>query len=101
MASGMQAAAEALSWGFAFTGMGPFTEFCDILSRYAQICHRAAERGIDFTAQSIHHKVPLPVHNQDVEYIADKLGGLLGPMLRANPEAKERLRRMLFCSKEN
>jgi hypothetical protein len=73
-----------------------FIEFNGLISKYVDICERAAERGIDFTMANVHGATPLPVELHDLEYLAEKLRCIFGPMLNANPAATEAFKRKLF-----
>ena len=66
---------EETYWTFFRAGMGAhchaFLEFNGLISKYAQICERAAERGIDFTQASVVSEddtayYALPVDNENV-----------------------------------
>jgi hypothetical protein len=94
------AVAEETYWCFFRAGMGAhchaFLEFNGVLSKYVQICGLAAEEGIDFTHANVHSNTPLPVEAHDVEYLAEKLGCILGPLINANPEARKAFARAFF-----
>lgn len=85
---------------FFWSGMGSkvhaYIEFCGLLSKYVDICQRAAERGIDFTVSSVHTGIPLPVEVHDMHYLGEKLACIFGPMIAANPKAREALKKELF-----
>lgn len=75
-----------------------FIEFCGVLSKYVDICERAAAQGIDFRHLNTHSNRPLPVFAHDMEYLGEKLACIFGPALRSNPVAAAVLRRALFGS---
>lgn len=85
---------------FFSSGMGgdvhAFIEFCGVLSKYVDICHRCAEQGIDFRLLNTHSGQSLPVEVHDMQYLGEKLDCIFGPAIRANPKAGEILRDMLF-----
>lgn len=100
IAKEMHAVADRVYWLFFKSGMGgkvhAYIEFCGVLNKYVEICGRAAVRGIDFTASSAHSGKTLPVEVHDMTYLGEKLDCIFGPMLAANPEAREALKRALF-----
>lgn len=66
----------------------PFIEFCGLMMKYVDVCVRAADDGVDFTQASTHSGMALKVHTHDMEYLAEKLDCIFGPILRTNPEAR-------------
>ncbi len=66
----------------------PFLEFNGLLGKYVDVCAAAAEKGIPFPDANIHTGIPLPVEVHDLVYLAEKLGCIFGPIIRANPEAR-------------
>ena len=85
---------------FFSSGMGgdvhAFIEFCGVISKYVDICHQCAENGIDFRLLNTHSGQGLPVEVHDMRYLGEKLDCIFGPAIRANPEARDTLRSMLF-----
>lgn len=63
-----------------------FLEFCGLMSKYADLCSRAAKNGIDFGRANIHTGTPLPMEKHDVLYLAEKFECIFGSFFRANPE---------------
>lgn len=59
-----------------------------LISKYIDICERAANQGIDFRNANDHSGHSLPVEEHDLQYLAEKLRCMFGPMLDANPKAK-------------
>lgn len=96
----MRAVSNATYDLFFVTGMGgeahAFIEFCGLLSKYVDICHRCAEQGIDFRMLNTHSGQSLPVEVHDMRYLGEKLDCIFGPAIRANPKAGEVLREALF-----
>lgn len=66
-----------------------FLEFCGLMSKFAEICKRAQEQGIDFRHANKHLGEPVPMEAHDGDYLGDKFDCIFGPSLRANPEALE------------
>lgn len=100
LAKRMRAVSDATYGLFFRAGMGAevhaFIEFCGVLSKYVAICERCAAQGIDFRFLNTHSGAGLPVEVHDMEYLGEKLDCILGPAIRANPVAREALRRALF-----
>jgi N-acetyl-anhydromuramyl-L-alanine amidase AmpD len=100
IASDMHKVAEATYWLFFIQGMGSnchaFLEFNGLIAKYVDIARKAADAGIDFTQANIHNKTPLPVETHDLEYLAEKLECIFGPILESNPEAKRAFLKKLF-----
>lgn len=96
----MHGVVEETYWTFFRSGMGShchaFLEFNGVISKYVDICRKAADQGIDFTQANIHSHTPLPVEGHDMEYLAEKLGCILGPLINANPEARKAFARAFF-----
>jgi len=65
-----------------------FIEFNGIQSKYIQLLSMAVEAGHDPHIFNEHSQVPLPVEAHDMEYLAEKLRCMFGPILDSNPEAK-------------
>jgi len=53
------------------------------MNEYIKICRQAADAGIDFTQANTHSGVPLPMHDFEALYLAEKLNCILGPALGA------------------
>lgn len=96
----MRAVSNATYDLFFTTGMGgdvhAFIEFCGLLSKYVDICHRCAEQGVDFRLLNTHLGQSLPVEVHDMRYLGEKLDCIFGPAIRANPEAQAALMGILF-----
>jgi len=65
-----------------------FIEFNGLITKYVDVCRRAASEGIDFRLANEHNGIALPVEAHDLNYFAEKLRCILGPMIDANPKAK-------------
>jgi hypothetical protein len=63
-----------------------FLEFCGLTSKYADLCHAAANAGIDFRQTNVHTGNPLPMENHDVVYLAEKFECIFGAFFRDNPD---------------
>lgn len=83
-------------WGNMGAYAHAFIEFNGLLSKYVDICQRAAEQGIDFTDANVHSGIPFPVEEHDMNYLGEKLQCIFGPMINANPRARAALKRALF-----
>lgn len=84
------------------TGVHPFIEFCGLMNKYIDVCRNAAEDEIQFPFANEHSGMPLPVETHDLEYLAEKLRCIFGPVIDANPEAKEVFaRKLLGMESEN
>jgi hypothetical protein len=85
---------------FFHAGMGSeahaFIEFNGLIAEYVQICRLCAERGIDFRHLNTHTGGALPVEVHHMEYIGEKLACIFGPAIKANPAARDALKRALF-----
>lgn len=99
LAGRMQTVASETYWLFFHAEMGArvhaFIEFNGLIGKYAEVCARAAEQGIDFTQANVHVNAPLPIEDHDIEYLAEKLECILTPFL-VTPRAREILRSRLF-----
>lgn len=100
LAKEMHSVADRVYWMFFRTGMGAkvhaYVEFCGLLSKYTEICARAALAGVDFAFANAHGRTPFPVEVHDMQYLGEKLQCIFGPMIAANPEARAALKRALF-----
>lgn len=98
----MRAVAEQTYWTFFWSGMGAevhaFIEFNGLISKYIDLCSKAAEAGVDFRVTNTHTKVALPVEGHDLEYLAEKLRCIFGPTLDADPVLKHKFLRALAGS---
>lgn len=65
-----------------------FIEFNGLQSKYIQMLAMAVEAGHDPRHLNEHSQVAIPVAAHDMEYLAEKLRCILGPILDSNPEAK-------------
>lgn len=101
----MGGVAESTYWLFFHAGMGSrchaFLEFNGLISQYVKIAQRAAAAGIDFTQANVHNQTPLPVEIHDLEYLAEKIRCIFGPLIDANPEARELFKKKLFPETAN
>lgn len=59
----------------------PFIEFCGLMNKYIELCHKAVDAGIDFRFASVHTGVALPVQEHDAAYLGEKFGCIFGPTL--------------------
>jgi len=104
LAARMRAVSDATYYLFFKSGMGAeahaFLEFCGVLSKYVDICERCAEKEIDFRFMNTHSGEGLPIEVHDMRYLGEKLDCILGPAIRANPEARAALREALFGDAE-
>lgn len=100
IASRMGTVANETYWIFFRGGMGEqchaFLEFNGVISKYVDICRKAAEQGIDFTQANVHSNTPLSVEDHDMKYLAEKLGCILGPLINSSSEAREVFFRAFF-----
>lgn len=100
LAKKMRAVANATYALFFSAGMGgechAFLEFNGLIQKYVDIASRAAQQGIDFTQANVHNSKALPVEDHDLAYLAEKLRCIFGPIIDANPEAKELMKEILF-----
>lgn len=78
------------------TSCHPFIEFCSLMSKYVDICERAAVLGIEFPMANRHTGMALPVEEHDLRYLAEKLECIFGPIIDANPKAKQVFARALL-----
>lgn len=86
-------------YGACFTaGMGsschPFLEFNGIISKYIDLCQRAAHFELPFPVANTHSGVELPMAEHDVEYFAEKFACIFGPWFRNHPEMAD-----FFCDR--
>jgi hypothetical protein len=100
LAARMDAVANRTYGLFFSAGMGSeahaFLEFNGLIAKYVQICQRCAEQGIDFRHLNTHTGGALPVEVHDMEYFGEKLACIFGPIINANPKARDALKRALF-----
>lgn len=98
--SRMREVSSRVYWMFFGAGMGSeahaFIEFNGLISKYVDICERAAEKGVDFRDANVHTRVSLPVEGHDMDYMAEKLRCIFGPAIDSNPELRDRFKRKLF-----
>jgi len=73
-----------------------FIEFNGLLGKYVEVCARCAAQGIDFRFLNTHTGQALPVAVHDMEYLGEKLRCIFGPIIDANPAAREALKKALF-----
>ena len=96
----MQRVADETYWRFFHAGMGQeahaFIEFCGVLNKYVDLCARAAEQGIDFRSANTHTGQAMPVADHDMRYLGEKLTCIFGPLIDANPVARQALKEALF-----
>lgn len=78
------------------TGVHPFIEFCGLMNKYIDVCRKAAEDEVQFPFANEHSRIPLPVEPHDLEYLAEKLRCIFGPIIDSNPEAKALFERELL-----
>jgi hypothetical protein len=78
------------------TGCHPFIEFCGLMNEYIRVCIAAAEQKIPFPNLSEHSGQPLPVEAHNMDYIAEKLRCIFGPVIDADPRCREILKNALF-----
>lgn len=82
----------------AATGCHPFIEFNGLMHKFVDLCERAVEKGVVFPMANEHTGIPLPVELHDIEYMAEKLRCIFGPIIDSNDEARRALFRHLFGS---
>lgn len=73
-----------------------FIEFCGLMGKYIDVLQRAAEQGVHPRLVNEHCQVPIRVEMHDMRYLGEKLRCIFGPIIDANPEAREVLRKELF-----
>jgi hypothetical protein len=99
LARDMLVVADKTYWLFFTSNMGgrchTFIEFNGLISKYAEIAKKCAERGIDFTSASVHSGALLPVEEHDLMYIAEKLRCIFGPILDNDPAKKKKFLKVL------
>lgn len=71
-------------WG---TDCHAFLEFNGLMSKFVQLCARAADKGIDFRHANKHSGEVIPMEDLDAAYLGEKFDCIFGPSLRANPKA--------------
>ena len=91
----MRVASESMYWISITPGVHAFIEFGGMVSKYIDLCARAAEQGVDFTQANVHSGTTLPMEEHDAEYLAEKFECIFGPTLRANPAARKVFLRVL------
>jgi hypothetical protein len=90
VAQRMAEANEKVYWYLFVMGFGSdchaFLEFCGLMSKYQQLCRKAAEAGIDFRHANVHSDEALPMEEHDVRYLAEKFECIFGSFFRDNPD---------------
>lgn len=85
-------------WDMFRSGFGDkchaFLEFNGFMSKYQELCQKAADAGIDFRDANVHSGKPLPMEAHDVDYLAEKFSCIFGSFFRDNPDLAK-----LFASK--
>ena len=66
-----------------------FMEFNGLMSKYIDLMERAVAAGLDPMQINEHNRTAMPAAGHDMEYLAEKLRCMFGPILDSNPEAKE------------
>lgn len=87
-AADVQVAVERCYWIMMEANVHSFTEFNGLMAIWANILQRCADENISFHEANTHSGKPLPVETHDLDYLAEKLECIFGPILEANPEAK-------------
>jgi hypothetical protein len=86
----MDKANQAIYWHMFRAGFGTkchaFLEFNGLMSKYQQLCAKAASVGIDFTSANIHSSAAVPMEGHDVRYLAEKFECIFGAFFHNNPE---------------
>lgn len=59
-------------------GNHPFIEFTGLLNEYIKICRRAHDAGVDFSDCSGHTGIDLPLSENNIRYINEKLECIFG-----------------------
>jgi len=77
-------------------GCHAFIEFNGLMSKFVDICERAAKQGVSFPEANGHLGGSLPVEGHDIDYLAEKFECIFGPTLAANPELARRFIRKVF-----
>jgi hypothetical protein len=80
-------------YGLCFsTGVGThahgFIEFNGLMSKYIDLLEEACRNGFDPHEMTEHSGRPLPAEPHDMEYLAEKLRCMFGPVLDSNPKAR-------------
>ena len=90
IASEMNDVNEAIYWHMFRRGFGSkchaFLEFNGLMSKYQELCRKAADSGIDFTNLNVHSGRPLPMEDHDVAYLAEKFECIFGSFFKTNPD---------------
>lgn len=73
-----------------------FLEFCGIMTAYVQVLESAVRAGLDPQELNAHTGEPIPVQGHEIQYLAEKLNCIFGPVLSSNPEARKILLKELF-----
>ena len=93
-------ASQQFYWVCFAAGVGgcahAFMEFNGLMQAYCQILEKAVRAGLDPQQLNVHSGKPLPVDGHEIEYLAEKLDCIFGPVLASNPKARAILLRKLF-----
>jgi hypothetical protein len=92
----MRRVADGVYGPLAATGCHPFVEFCGLMQKYVDVCEACVEDEVQFPHATRHSGGVLPVETHDLEYLAEKLGCIFGPLIEANPEARRVFARELL-----
>jgi len=85
----MKSASNSFYYQATLTGNHAFIEFCGLMNEYIKVCEQSAESGIDFREANVHSGTTMPVHDFNLEYIAEKFACIFTPVLKTNPRAME------------
>lgn len=76
-------------------GCHGFIEFTGLMNEYINVCRQTLEAGQDFTLSNTHAEKPLVIQDYQISYFAEKFDCIFGPTLRAHPESRKILAKML------
>lgn len=69
-------------------GNHAFIEFCGLMQEYKNMCQETLKNGGDFTTCNTHAGIALTVQPYQIEYLAEKLDCIYGPILQDETNRK-------------
>jgi hypothetical protein len=83
-------AASSVFYGLAVrSGCHAFIEFTGLMNEFIKVCRQTMDAGIAFAFSNTHNDTPLVVHPYNMQYMAEKLDCIFGPVFRASPEMRD------------
>ena len=82
----VNAITERFYWAAVQTNCHPFIEFCGLMTTWMRCAAEAERLGVPFMHANVHSGIPMPMHEPDVMYLAEKFSCIFGPTFAHYPE---------------